>query len=103
MKYYPINEDTARRAKEAISFRGYIPGSATADYQRMVDEAVEIAKRQKKKVDPMYHEKIDSLMRRTAPQMQKKVLQRPLSGHRKRGARPRETAAQKGGGRKWKN
>lgn len=62
MKYYPINEDAARRAKEAISFRDYIPGSATAGYQRMVDEAAEIAERQKKKVDPMYHEKIDSLL-----------------------------------------
>lgn len=52
MKHYPINEDTARRAKEAISFSDYRPGSATAGYQRMVDEAAEIAERQKKKVDP---------------------------------------------------
>ena len=28
----------------------------------MVDKAVEIAKQQKKRVDPMYHEKIDSLV-----------------------------------------
>lgn len=28
----------------------------------MVDKAVEIAERQKKSVDPMYHEKIDSLV-----------------------------------------
>ena len=28
----------------------------------MVDKAVEIGERQKKRVDPMYHEKIDSLV-----------------------------------------
>ena len=42
-KYYPINEDLARRAKEMNSFYDYVPGSATAEYQRMVDEAAEIA------------------------------------------------------------
>ena len=31
--YYPINEETARRAKEANSFYDYRPGSATAEYQ----------------------------------------------------------------------
>lgn len=60
--YYTINEGAARRAKEANSFSDYKPGSATAEYRQMVDKAVEIAKRQKKSVDPMYHEKIDSLV-----------------------------------------
>ena len=61
-KYYPINEETARRAKEMTSFRDYIPGTATARYKSMVDKAVAIADAQKEKTDPMYHEKIDSLL-----------------------------------------
>lgn len=61
-KYYPINEDIARRAKEMMSFRDYVPGSATAAYRSEVDKAVELAKAQKAKTDPMYHEKIDSLL-----------------------------------------
>ena len=60
--YYTINEGAARRAKEANSFSDYKPGSATAEYRQMVDKAVEIAEHQKKRVDPMYHEKIDSLV-----------------------------------------
>lgn len=62
MSYYPINEDTARLAKEMMSFSDYIPGSTTAEYKRMVDEAFELGERQKKRVDPMYHEKIDRLV-----------------------------------------
>ena len=37
-------------------------GQATAEYRRMVDRASAVAERQKAKVDPMYHEKIDSLL-----------------------------------------
>ena len=62
MKYYSINEDLARRAKEMTSFDDYRHGTATIRYQRMVDEATAIAERQKKITDPMYHEKIDSLL-----------------------------------------
>ncbi len=60
--YYTINESAARRANDMNSFSDYKPGSATAEYRQMVDKAVEIAERQKKRVDPMYHEKIDSLV-----------------------------------------
>lgn len=60
--YYTINEGAARRAKEANSYSDYKPGSATAEYRQMVDRAVEIAEHQKKRVDPIYHEKIDSLV-----------------------------------------
>ncbi len=60
--YYPINEAAARRAKEMMSFSDYQEGSATAGYRRMVDEATEIAERQKARVDPMYHAKIDDLL-----------------------------------------
>ncbi len=60
--YYAINEGAARRANDANSFYDYKPGSATAEYRQMVDKAVEIGEHQKKRVDPMYHEKIDSLV-----------------------------------------
>ncbi len=60
--YYTINEDAARRAKEANSFYDYQPGSATAEYRGMVDKAVEIAQRQKKRVAPEFHDKIDLLL-----------------------------------------
>ena len=62
VRYYPINEGAAHRAKEAISFSDYRPGSATAEYRHYVDQAVEIAERQKKRVEPEYHEKIDQLL-----------------------------------------
>ena len=60
--YYPINEDAARRAKEAMSFDSYKPGRATAEYRYYVDKAVELAARQKKRVDPSFHAKIDGLL-----------------------------------------
>ena len=59
--YYPINEEEARRAKNANSFSDYVPGSATAAYREQVDRAAEIAANQKAKVDPMYHDRIDLL------------------------------------------
>lgn len=62
VKYYPINETAAKRANDANSFRDYKAGSATAAYREYVNEAVEIAERQKKRVDPMYHDKIDALV-----------------------------------------
>lgn len=62
MKYYPINEDLARRAKEMVSFDDYRPGTATNRYRSMVDEAAKVAEEQKKKTDPMFHEKIDELL-----------------------------------------
>lgn len=57
-KYYPINEEAAKRAKDMNSFSDYQPGSATAGYRAMVDEAYAAAERQKARVDPMYHDKI---------------------------------------------
>ena len=60
--YYTINEAAARRAKDMNSFSDYQPGSATAEYRHYVDEAVKIAERQKARTDPMYHDKIDSLL-----------------------------------------
>ena len=60
--YYPINEAAARHANTVNSFYDYKPGSATAEYRHYVDEAAEIAARQKKRVDPSFHEKIDGLL-----------------------------------------
>ena len=60
--YYRIDETAARRAKNANSYSDYVAGSATAEYRHYVDEAAQLAERQKARVDPMYHEKIDSLL-----------------------------------------
>ena len=62
VRYYPINEAAARHANDMNSYRDYKQGSATAQYRQAVDEAAAIAKRQKERVDPMYHDKIDSLL-----------------------------------------
>lgn len=62
VRYYPINEAAARRAQDANSYRDYVPGSATAEYRAAVDRAAELAQAQKGRVDPMYHDKIDSLL-----------------------------------------
>ena len=62
INYHPINEGAARRAKEMNSFSDYKEGSATAEYRAMVDKAAAIAEKQKSRVDPMYHEKIDHLL-----------------------------------------
>ena len=66
MTYYPINEDTAKRANDANSFRDYKPGSATAAYRAEVDKAAALVEKQKAKVDPMHHDKLDGLLDRYA-------------------------------------
>ena len=62
INYYIINEEQARRAKEMNSFYDYKEGSATAEYRRSVDAAARIAEEQKRKVDPIHHERIDRLL-----------------------------------------
>lgn len=44
------------------SFFEYVPGRATQSYRAEVDEAAALAERQKQRVNPMYHEKIDGLL-----------------------------------------
>lgn len=73
MTYYPINEDAARRAKNMNSFSDYKEGSATASYRKAVDEAAALAERQKARVDPMYHEKIDRLLDLYARKLEAKL------------------------------
>lgn len=62
VRYYPINEAAAKRAKEMNSFSDYTAGSATLEYKSLVDQAAELAENQKKRVDPSFHEKIDALL-----------------------------------------
>lgn len=60
--YYSIDEEAARRAKEANSFSDYLPGSATENYRQSIDAATKIAERQKLQVDASFHDKIDGLL-----------------------------------------
>ena len=60
--YYFIDEEAARRAKEMNSYFDYKPGSATEEYRREVGKASAIAEEQKRKVDPIHHERIDYLL-----------------------------------------
>lgn len=62
MKYYPIDEEAAKRAKEANSYGKYLEGAAIRSYQDLVDHAVRLADEQKKNVDPCFHRKIDYLV-----------------------------------------
>lgn len=61
-KYYFIDEDVAKRAKEANSHRSYREGSATESYRESVDRVVRIGEEQKEEVDSCFHEKIDHLV-----------------------------------------
>ena len=62
VKYYPINDAAAKKAKEMNSFSDYTPGSATLEYKSLVDQAAEIAENQKKRVDPSFYNKFDALL-----------------------------------------
>lgn len=62
MKYYEINEETARRAHEMMSFRDYPENQATNEYRAAVDEAAALVEKRKKAVSPYYHEKLDTLL-----------------------------------------
>ena len=77
-KYYPINEEAAKRAKDMNSFSDYQPGSATTSYRAMVDEAYAAAERQKARVDPMYHDKIDALVDRYARKLAENLNERNM-------------------------
>lgn len=64
--YYPISEETARRANDVNSMRDYKPGSATAEYRAAVDEAAALVASKKAAVSPYYHDKLDGLLDRYA-------------------------------------
>lgn len=64
--YYEIDENTARRAHEMMSFSDYHPGSATKEYRAAVDKAAALVDRRKATTSPYYHDKLDSLLDRYA-------------------------------------
>lgn len=71
VKYYDISEQTACRAWEAVHMSSYKKDSATSEYRASVDEAAEIARKQKQKVSQFYHDKIDHLLDRYAYRLAK--------------------------------
>ena len=75
-KYYEISEVAAKRAKDMNSYSDYAPGSAMAGYRAMVDEAYALAEKQKARVDPMYHDKIDALVDRYARRLAENLNER---------------------------
>lgn len=81
VKYYPIDETTARRSLEMMSFSGYEPGSATAEYRQMVDEAAALVERCKAATSPYYHDKLDALLDRYA-----RRLAQWINDHNRNGA-----------------
>ena len=66
VRYYEINEDTARSAHYCVHMSDYKPGSATAEYRRAVDKAATLVEARKAKVSPYYHDNLDALLDRYA-------------------------------------
>ena len=66
MKYYTIDETTAHRAHEMMSFRDYVPGRATEEYRAAVDNAAALVASRKATISPFYHDKLDALLDRYA-------------------------------------
>lgn len=62
MKYYQIDENIARTAHYMVHMGEYKQNSATDSYRAAVDEAAVLVEKQKSKVSPYYHEKLDSLL-----------------------------------------
>lgn len=71
VKYYPIDEETARRAHEMMSMRDYPAGRATNEYRASVDKAAALVERCKAATNPYYHGKLDALLDRSAPARQR--------------------------------
>ena len=66
VRYYEINEETARNAHYCVHMSDYKPGSATAEYRRAVDKAAALVETRKASVSPFYHDKLDALLDRYA-------------------------------------
>ena len=54
VKYYPIDEETARRAHEMMSMRDYPAGRATNEYRASVDKAAALVERCEAATSPYY-------------------------------------------------
>lgn len=65
-KYYPIDENMARRAHEMMSMRDYPENRATSEYRAAVDKAAALVDRCKAATSPYYHGKLDALLDRYA-------------------------------------
>ena len=65
-KYYPIDENMARRAHEMMSMRDYPENRATNEYRASVDKAAALVERCKSATSPYYHDKLDALLDRYA-------------------------------------
>ncbi len=61
VKFYDVDPELARRAREANSVSGYV-ASSPGLYRARVKQAYEQAERQKQLVDPAHHADIDSLV-----------------------------------------
>lgn len=59
-----INEELARRSKENYSFTDYIPGSATAEYNKVIADATEQIENAKLKVSEEGKQRLDNLLDR---------------------------------------
>ena len=66
--YFPINEESAKHAKEMNSFRDYKPGSATEDYCASVNRCYDLAE-EKANQFPAYAEKLAYLSTRYAKRL----------------------------------
>lgn len=66
VRYYEIDEETARSAHYCVHMSDYKPGSATAEYRRAVDKAAALVETKKTRVSPFYHDKLDALLDRYA-------------------------------------
>ena len=66
VRYYEINEETARNAHYCVHMSDYRPGSATNGYRTAVDKAAALVEARKAKVSPFYHDKLDALLDRYA-------------------------------------
>ena len=60
--YYPIDEETAKRAHDMMSMSDYPEGRATKEYKAAVDKAAAITAKKKASVSQYYHEKLDALL-----------------------------------------
>lgn len=64
--YYPIDENTARRAHDMMSMRDCPENRATNEYRAAVDKAAALVERCKAATSPYYHNKLDTLLDRYA-------------------------------------
>ena len=58
-RYYTIDEDAAKRAKESYSFSHYTQGEATARYRERVDAFYDVVDKAKAQADPRFHRELD--------------------------------------------